>query len=158
MSIAAKTYHLVCFRGLAASCVHHALIRVTRPEFGNWSANQESAAEAEQVRKRDVIIDHYRATTLAQDCPRQHEAAVEGEFQGFPEGDVFYASHGQITVDIWVAAYQGRPYWIVFGIAASEVDFWRQVAGDDEIRGIELSRPARRIDAFFITEEDCPRE
>jgi hypothetical protein len=152
------TYHLVCFKNTTAGCLHHALVRVTRPEFGNWNANAERAAEAAADHKRNLIIDRYRTGRLAQHCARDHSYTIEGEYHGFPEGEIFYASHGQVMVEVWVAARRLHPYWIVFGMAASEEDFWHCIAADDELQGVELRRPARLISAFFITEADYPIE
>jgi len=146
-------YHLIRLDGDGAACRHHLLLKSKRPDFADRSDRQDEAIAANRHR-RDRVIAAYQQQALARQCPHQHGVTLAGEFSGYPEGTPFYAECGQVPVDIWVAATRFGHPWIVFGMAASEAEFWQHLAENEDAAVLGPRRPARRVHAYFIIDAD----
>lgn len=154
MGAAIAVYHLVRYDGIDAACQHYLLLRVTQREFANWSETQHENAASEQFRKRDGLIAADQKGRLARECLHRHRVTQVGEFQGFPQGDALYALSGEIELDIWVAETRFGAPWILFGVAASEDEFWRDIAEDEDLIALGPKQPARLIHVHFVMEAD----
>jgi hypothetical protein len=154
MGIPIDIYYLVRFENPSFGCTHHLLLKVTRAEYVNSNENQYSAVIDDVERRRDHLIEHYLSGTLPSVCPATHASAVVGELQSGPIGDLFYQPISDVALNIWVAPTRFGNYWIVFGIADSEEDFWRQAADDEDFTSLEPKSPAARLQVHYLNRAD----
>ena len=137
-------------------CLHHLLLRVGRPAFGNADEGDYARASEAADGKRARLLETFESETLAVECGGRHAATLAGELQSSPVGEELEGGRGGFYVDLWVAETRyGRP-WVVLGTAPCEEEFWRGVALDEELSALGARRPASRRRAYFLAEEDGP--
>ena len=149
-------YHLIRLDGDNAACQHYLLLKSKRRDVGKRQRDEDAVADSR--RERDRVVSLYQQRTLARECPHRHVATLEGEFSGYPEGTAFYAETAGVPVDIWVARTRFGHPWIVFGMAASEAEFWQHLAEDEDAAVLGPRRPARLVHAYFVIDTDYPAQ
>lgn len=153
MGIPLTLFSLYTLQNDDRGCQHHLLLRVEQPAFSN--ADQGAYDDAVEVadRKRRVLIEAYETELLAATCPGPHTVRLVGELQAYPAGDVFFEEHGGFGIDLWIAETRYEHPWVVMGAAEDEAAFWRTVEEDEDLKGLGPIRPARKLRAFFLTEQ-----
>lgn len=153
MGIPLDIYSLHRLRG--EDCLHHLLVRVGRPGFGNADEGDYSRAAEVADGKTRALIELYERGTLAAECGGRHAPELAGELQAGPVGDELSEGGGGVHVNLWVAETRfGRP-WVVLGTAGSEEEFWRAVDEDEDLAALGARGPARLVRAFFLTEGEA---
>lgn len=148
MGIPTDIFSLHQFSG--ERCRHHLLVRVSRGPFGNADEGDYARAVAAADDQRRALIELYQATTLAGECGARHAAELLGELQSRPVGEELSGGGGGFDVGLWVAATRHGHPWVVLGAAASEEEFWRGVAGDEDLSRLGAAAPARHYRAHFL--------
>jgi hypothetical protein len=127
----------------------HVLLRVRQSGYRNADASEYDAAFDEAEERRQVLLAAYVA------APRAALQLV-GELQFHPPGDVLSDAPAGGEVELWVAQTRYGPPWVVLGTAPSEKAFWRAVGEDHDLAGMGGVRPARRIRALLLTDDELP--
>jgi hypothetical protein len=142
-----------------AGCVHHLLARAGRPGAPGADAGAEDAADAFAASALDHLTAWWRRWLLPRDCRQEHAHRVVGETSqvvvddGLAGDPDLWSGPGLRTVEVWVAA-GGHAGWVVLGAARDEAAFWAAVAGDGDLAGERLDRPARLLVAYLLTDGD----
>lgn len=146
MGIPLTIFSLCRLDGEGETPPRHVLLRVRQPGFRNADASEYDAAflEAEEHRQA-LIAAHFGASPA--------RAHLLGELQSRPVGERLAEGSGGGELDLWVAETYGAP-WVVMGVAETEAAFWRAVSADEELAGLGGVRPAQRVRAVFITDDD----
>lgn len=131
------------------------LLRVTRPAYQNASQAHADWAEAQADGRRAQLLEAYQAWRRA--AGGGCNLTLLGVCEGEPPGDALYEDHGWVDLDLWVAATRFGPPWVLLGVAASEADFFAEIADNSLYASYAPVRPAQRLRAFFITEADAAR-
>ena len=124
------------------------LIKAIKPAWSNAIESEGEKAEEILEKKRDRILKKF----MSQSNYTDYEFI--GQFEGEPEGDIFYEDHGGVCIDFWMANSDFGSPWIIISQAESEEEFWRIVEGDIFLTNERPLRPAEKVKAFFITELD----
>lgn len=125
----------------------HVLLRVRQAGWRNADASEYDAAFDEAEEKRQALLAaHFDAPLAA--------VHLVGELQSPPPGDALSDGAGGGEVDLWVAQTRYGTPWVVMGSAPSEKAFWRAVAADEALAGLGGLHPARRVRAFFLTDDE----
>jgi hypothetical protein len=146
MGIPLTIFSLYQLDGEGDAGPRHVLLRVRQPGFRNADASEYDAAflEAEE-RRRALLAAHFGATLAT--------THLVGELQCVPAGDALDDAGGR-ELDLWVARTKYGAPWVVMGIAPTEPAFWRAVAADADLAALGGMRPARRVRAFFLADDD----
>lgn len=145
------------YRLQGAGCRHHLLLRVGQRAFSNADEGDYARAVEAAERKRRALIGAYEAEALAGVCGGRHATELVGELQARPAGGELFEGRGGFYVDVWVAETRFGHPWVVLGAAYSEEEFWREVGQDEDLSSLGAKRPARRLRAYFLAEEDEAR-
>jgi hypothetical protein len=129
------------------------LVRVTRPSYSNASQPQEDWAYEQEDGLRTRLLTAYQNKYHAS-CGANCALTLHGICEGNPPGDILYEDHGQVTLTLWVAATRFGHPWILLGVAPNEEAFFAEVTTDTSYASYQPERPARQVDAYFITEAD----
>jgi len=122
---------------------------VRQSGWRNADASEYDAAfDQAEERRQTLLVAHFGVEPAA--------AHLLGELQFHPPGDALRDGPGGAEVELWVAETRYGAPWVVLGTAPSEKAFWRAVSGDDDLSGLGALRPARRVRAFFLTDDELP--
>jgi len=155
MGIPLTVFSLYRLDGEGDACPHYLLLRVHQPEFGNAdAASYDRAVDAAEAKRRALLGLH--AGMLAKECAVSHAATLVGELQSLPVGEALVDGPGGGDVELWVAQTRFGAPWVVLGTAESEDAFWRAVEEDGDLSGLGPIRPAERLRAFFLADQDEP--
>jgi len=123
----------------------HLLLRVHQPGFSNADVGEENTAiDAAEARRRALIAAYAPGAA----------AELVGELQAHPVGELLDDGPGGVEVDLWVARTRYGAPWVVLGTAADEEAFWRGVEEDDDLLDLGPMRPAERLRAYFLADDD----
>ena len=150
MGIPLDIYSLYRLRG--EDCLHHLLVRVSRPGFSNADEGDYARAARAADEKAKTLVELYEREALAAECAARHAPELAGESQAGPVGDELSEGGGGIYVSLWVAETRFGHPWVVLGTAGSEAEFWRAVGEDEDLSSMGARRPARAVRAFFLRE------
>jgi hypothetical protein len=154
MGIPLTIFSLYRLDGEGAACPHHLLLRVRQPGFSNADAAQYDAAVDVAEARRRALLDAHAAGPLATECPAAHSPHLVGELQSAPVGEALSDGPGGVEVELWVAQTRFGAPWVVLGTAEDEDAFWREVDEDGDLSSLGAIRPAERVRAFFLADDD----
>jgi hypothetical protein len=154
MGIPLSLFSLYRLDGAGAACSHHLLLRVHQPGFSNADAAEYDAAVDVAEARRRALLDAHLAGPLAKRCPAAHAPHLVGELQSAPAGGALGDGPGGIDVELWVAQTRFGAPWVVLGTAEDEEAFWRAIDEDDDLSSLGAIRPAERLHAFFLADDD----
>jgi hypothetical protein len=135
-------------------CAHHLLLRVRQPGFANADAGAyDRAVDVADARRAD-LIRRYQSDLLPARCAAAHQVRLIGELQAPPVGDALNQGAGGGEVELWIAQTRYGAPWVVMGTAENEAAFWAAVDADDDLAGLGPIRPAVRLPAFFLAQDE----
>jgi hypothetical protein len=153
MGIPLTIWSVYRLEGADGRCAHPLLLRVAQAEFSNADQGEyDRVVEAAEGTRR-ALIRRYETGVLARECAGPHEARLVGELQAHPAGDLGERPAGG-EVELWMAQTRYGAPWVVLGTADDEAAFWRAVEDDDDLAALGPLRPAARLRAFFLADDD----
>jgi len=154
MGIPLTIFSLYRLDGGGEACPHHLLLRVPQSGFSNADAGEYDAVfDAAEARRRTLIGVHTDGV-LARECSAAHTTQLVGELQSSPVGEALSDGPGGVDVELWVAQTRYGAPWVVLGTAESEDAFWREVGANDDLSSLGPIRPAERLRAHFVVNDD----
>jgi len=151
MGIPLTIFSLYRLDGGGAAPPRHLLLRVRQAGFRNADASEyDFAFDGAEDRRQALLAAYSPAAPVT--------ARLVGELQSRPVGDTLGDGPGGVEVELWVAQTRYGPPWVVLGTAKDEKAFWRAVAQDEELSGLGPVRPAERLRARFLADDEEPDE
>lgn len=147
MGIPLAIYSLYRLDAEGGAGARHVLLRVRQSGYRNADASEYDGAFDEAEEKRQALLAaHFGASPAT--------AHLVGELQSAPAGHGLSVSPGGVEVELWVAQTRYGAPWVVLGTAESEAAFWRAVGDDGNLAGLGGIRPAQRVRAFFVADDE----
>ena len=154
MGIPLTIFSLYRLDGEGDASPRYLLLRVPQQGFGNADAGEyDAVVDAAEARRRR-LISVYMTDVLARECPVAHTTQLVGELQSYPVGEAPSDGPGGVGVELWVAQTRYGAPWVVLGTAESEDAFWREVEANDDLSSLGPIRPAERLRAHFLADDD----
>jgi hypothetical protein len=144
MGIPLTVFSLYRLEGGGEGRPDHLLLRVRQPGFSNADVGEENAAVDVAEARRQAPVAAYAPGATAH---------LVGELQAHPVGEALDGPGG-VEVDLWVARTRYGAPWVVLGTAADEAAFWRGVEEDGDLLDLGPVRPAKRLRAFFLADNN----
>jgi hypothetical protein len=145
MAVPLDVYSLYKIYNVLNNASEFLLIKAVKPAWSN--AIESEGEKAEDILEKKIVL----ALNKFMSQSNYTDYELIGQFEGEPEGDIFYEDHGGVNIDFWMAKSGFGSPWIIISQAQSEEEFWRIVEGDIFLSNAKPINPAVKVRAFFIT-------